>query len=173
VLKISDFTMVNAPVFARVLTLASLTGITNALSGRGIGFTSLNMPFTYRDGLATIRKARSVGSQLGLTADGIVNTRKKTLGLNGIIIPAYTINSALGNIPIVGRLFSGSDGGGIFAATYNISGAIANPDISVNPLAALAPGILRDILGIFGPTKPSEKPGSRAPKPGDAITETP
>jgi hypothetical protein len=173
VLKISDFTMVNAPVFARVLTLASLTGITNALSGRGIGFTSLNMPFTYRDGLATIRKARSVGSQLGLTADGIVNTRKKTLGLNGIIIPAYTINSALGNIPIVGKLFSGSDGGGIFAATYNISGAIANPDISVNPLAALAPGILRDILGIFGPTKPSEKPGSRAPKPGDAITETP
>jgi hypothetical protein len=173
VLKISDFTMVRAPVLARVLTLASLTGITNVLSGKGIGFTSLDVPFTYRDGLATIKKARFVGSELGLTADGIVNTRKKNLGLNGMIIPAYTINSALGNIPIVGKLFSGSKGGGIFAATYKISGSIAKPNVSVNPLAALAPGILRDILGIFGPIKPGEMPGSRAPKPGDAIVETP
>jgi hypothetical protein len=172
-LKISDYTLVDAPVMARVLTLASLTGITNALSGKGIDFATLDVPFSYRDGLMTIKGARSVGSELVLTADGIVDTRKKTLGFNGMIIPAYTLNSALGNIPLVGKIFSGTDGGGIFAATYKISGAIAKPDVSVNPLAALAPGILRDILGIFGPRKPGEKPGSRAPSPDDEIPENP
>jgi hypothetical protein len=173
VLKISDFSMVKAPVLARVLTLASLTGITNALSGKGIGFTSLDVPFTYRDGLMTIKKARSVGSDIGLTADGIVNTRKKTLGLNGMIIPAYTINSALGKIPIVGKILSGGDDSGLFAATYKISGAIDKPDVSVNPLTALAPGFLRDLLGIVDSTKPGEKPGSRAPNPADAQPESP
>jgi hypothetical protein len=172
-LKISDFTLVKAPVIARVLTLASLTGITNALSGKGIGFASLDVPFSYRDGLATIKKARSVGSELGFTADGIVNTRKKTVGLNGMIIPAYTINSALGNIPIVGKIFSGGEGGGIFAATYKISGALEKPEVSVNPLSALAPGFLRNIIGVFGPIKPGETPKSRGPKPGDAQLETP
>ncbi len=172
-LKISDFTLVDAPVMARVLTLASLTGITYALSGKGIGFSTLDVPFSYGDGVMTIKGARSLGSELGLTADGIVDTRKKTMGFNGMIIPAYTLNSALGNIPLVGQIFSGTDGGGIFAATYKISGAIAKPDVSVNALAALAPGILRDILGIFGPRKPGEKPGSRAPSPEDEIPESP
>lgn len=172
-LEISQFTLVQAPILAKVLTLASLTGITNTLSGRGIGFVSLDVPFTYRDGLATIKKARSVGSELGLTADGIVNTRKKTLGLNGMIIPAYTINSALGKIPIVGKIFSGSEGGGIFAATYKISGSLEKPAVSVNLLSALAPGFLRNLIGVFGPIKPGETPKSRGPKSGDAQVESP
>lgn len=148
-LTISNFSLVKAPIMARILTLASLTGITNALAGKGIQFATLNVPFTWRDGVITVTTARAVGSELGLTSDGTISVRNKKFGLNGTIIPAYTFNSALGNIPVVGRIFSGGKGGGIFAATYKVSGEFEKPDVSVNALAALAPGFLRNFLSVF------------------------
>ena len=155
-LDITEFSLVDAPILARVLTLASFTGITNALAGKGIKFDTLNIPFTFRNGVAVIGNGRSVGSELGFTANGTIDTRQKTVAVDGTIIPAYTINSALGRIPIVGQIFSGTQGSGVFAATYKVTGALDKPDVSVNPLAALAPGFLRNLLGIF------DSPASKA-----------
>ena len=166
-LDLSAFSLVGAPILARVLTLASFTGISNALSGKGIGFDTLSVPFTYRDGTVAIRNARSVGSELGFTANGTLDTRQKTVAVNGTIVPAYTINSALGRIPVVGQIFSGAEGSGVFAATYKVTGPLDKPDVSVNPLAALAPGFLRNLLGIFdspapnATDRPSEEPVRR------------
>ncbi|MGB0576358.1 MAG: AsmA-like C-terminal domain-containing protein [Alphaproteobacteria bacterium] len=156
-LSISDYTIVGAPNLARILTLASLTGIVNTLSGKGISFAQLNIPFSYIDGKANISNARAVGSQLGLTAEGTLNLNKKTAAVRGTIVPAYSINSALGNIPLIGKIFTGKKGSGVFAATYVISGDLAKSQITVNPLAALAPGFLRDLIGILE-TKPKGKP---------------
>jgi hypothetical protein len=109
-----------------------------------------------------VKKARSVGAALGLTASGEVDLAKDTLKLNGTIVPAYTINSVFGHIPIIGELLTGSEGGGVFAATYHMEGTRNKPKITVNPLAALAPGILRDLLGvIIG--------GGGAPPTGDEL----
>ncbi len=165
-LNISDFTLVKAPLMARILTLASLTGISNTIAGKGIAFASLNVPFVWRDGEMKVRTARAVGSELGLTADGTLNSRRRELALTGTIIPAYTFNSALGNIPIVGKIFSGSEGGGIFAATYQVKGSFEKPDVSVNPLAALAPGFLRNFLEILDGTV-----GKAVPSKSSAIPE--
>lgn len=163
-LDISKFSLVKAPILARVLTLASFTGITNTLAGKGISFDSLNVPFMYRDGTLAFKNARSVGSELGFTANGTVDTRKKTVAVDGTIIPAYTINSALGRIPIVGQIFSGAEGSGVFAATYKVTGALDKPEVSVNPLAALAPGFLRNLLGIFdSPAPETTDPSSEVP----------
>ena len=68
--------------------------------------------------------------------------------MEGTIVPAYVFNSLLGRIPILGRLFSPEQGGGLFAATYRMRGPLADPSVSVNPLAALTPGFLRGIFGI-------------------------
>ena len=44
-----------------------------------------------------------------------------------------------------------AQGWGIFAATYQASGKLDDPDVVVNPLSALAPGILRGLVkGLFG-----------------------
>ena len=154
-LDITAFSLVEAPILARVLTLASFTGIGNTLAGKGIYFDTLNVPFTFRDGTFAFRNARSVGSELGFTANGTVDTREKTVAVDGTIIPAYTINSALGRIPIVGQIFSGTKGSGVFAATYTVTGSLDKPDVRVNPLAALAPGFLRNLLGIFDSPAPN------------------
>ena len=85
---------------------------------------------------------------------------------SGTIVPANAINSLPGRIPIIGDLLTGR-GGGVFAATYKVSGPMAEPRVTVNPLSALAPGFLRNLFGVFslpgtsptGSTPPSELEG--------------
>jgi hypothetical protein len=140
------FRVVDAPNFARLLTLASLTGINDTISGNGISFTRLSVPFVFENEIATLEEVRAVGSELGITATGQVDFGKDAIDISGTIIPAYTINSLLGQIPVLGTILTGEKGGGIFAASYKISGPVDKPQIAVNPLSALAPGFLRKLL---------------------------
>ncbi|NWG91879.1 MAG: hypothetical protein HXY21_05155 [Parvularculaceae bacterium] len=57
--------------------------------------------------------------------------------------PAYQINSFLGKAPLIGDLFVNRKGEGLLALSYEVEGAAAEPRVTVNPLSALAPGVLR------------------------------
>lgn len=145
--EMKRFTLVGAPTLARILTLASLTGIGDVLRGDGVGFDFLRVPFEFDGDGATISEAQAVGSELGITGGGRIDLAKGSIDLGGTIVPAYTLNSLLGKIPLLGPIITGEKGGGIFAATYAVKGALAEPDVSVNPLSALAPGFLRRLFG--------------------------
>ena len=80
---------------------------------------------------------------------GRVDLDAERIDMQGTIVPAYFFNSLLGNIPLVGKLFSPERGGGVFAASYTLRGRLEDPDVSVNPLAALTPGFLRGLFGLF------------------------
>lgn len=164
-LQISDFVLLRAPLMARLLTAASLTGIADMMAGNGIRFARLDMPLTYRDGVLAIANARTVGSELGITAEGDIDTNRDRIALSGTVVPAYTLNSLLGNIPVLGNILTGKKGSGIFAATYRVDGPIRNPTVTVNPLAALAPGFLRNLIGIFDGTI---RPDPAQASPGEA-----
>ena len=144
--EMKRFRVADAPNFARLLTIASLTGINDTISGKGISFARLSFPYVFENEVATITEARAVGSELGITATGRIDFGKDAIDIDGTIIPAYTINSLLGQIPVIGTILTGEKGGGIFAASYKISGPVEKPKISVNPLSALAPGFLRKLL---------------------------
>lgn len=148
-LRIDNYQLLKAPFLARLLTLASLTGIVDQLSGQGISFSSLLASFTKTGGKVEVQDGRTAGSALGFTFEGSLDFDANTIKLNGTIVPVYTLNSLLGNIPILGQILVGPKGGGVFAATYQATGDLDSPDISVNPLTALAPGILRGFLDIF------------------------
>lgn len=167
--EMKRFRVANAPNFARLLTLASLTGINDTISGKGITFSRLSFPFIFHNEVATITEARAVGSELGITASGRVDFGKDAIDLNGTIIPAYTINSLLGQIPVIGTILTGEKGGGIFAASYKVSGPVDKPEISVNPLSALAPGFLRKLLDGGGTSRtdgqtPDQEERGRKPR---------
>ena len=120
------------------------------LAGDGIAFDQLSMPFTIFGDLLTIKDAKTTGSSLGVTASGTVDLATEETNLKGTIIPVYAVNSALGSIPLIGDLLTGGEeGGGLFAATYTVRGPIDAPTLTVNPLAALAPGFLRNLFTIF------------------------
>jgi hypothetical protein len=149
-MSVEEFRVVNAPGFARLLSVALLTGILDSLRGEGIGFQRFDADFAWADPKVEIREGRMYGAALGVTARGVLDLEEDTIDVDGTLVPAYAVNSILGNIPLLGQLLVGERGGGVFAATYRASGALGDPQIGVNPLSTLAPGFLRRLFGVFG-----------------------
>jgi hypothetical protein len=146
-----DYRVVNAPLLARLLSVAALTGILDELKGEGLNFAALDLPFVQTEGLLELKEARAFGASLGFTAAGKIYTDADIMDLGGTIVPAYAVNSLLGNLPVVGTLFTGGEkGGGVFAATFRMTGPREDPNIAINPISTLAPGFLRNLFGIFG-----------------------
>ena len=139
--KVEDFSLTETPTFARLFSLASFTGIGEALSGRGLSFTRAELPFTYGERRLDFQKARMAGPSVGLTADGFYHFDRRELRVVGNLIPAYSLSQVLGAIPLLGTILGGDQG--LFGVTYAIEGTAENPTVTVNPLSALAPGILR------------------------------
>jgi hypothetical protein len=152
--RIDDFRVLNAPTLAKLLSVASVTGMLENLGGLGLFFAKLYAPFESVDDIITIKNASLSGLSLGLTASGTFDTAVEALNLEGTIVPAYALNTALTRLPLVGPLFSGGEkDGGIFAANYTMTGSVKEPNIVSNPLSILAPGFLRGLFKIFdGPT---------------------
>jgi uncharacterized protein YhdP len=145
-LEITEFRVQDAPILARLLTLASPTGIGDILGGEGLWLDKLEAPFALAQRQLDLGKGRMYGSQLGLTFQGRVDLDADRLDLDGTVVPLYGINWTIGQIPVIGNFLRGEEGEGAFAATYQVSGPIAAPSVSVNPLSALAPGFLRELL---------------------------
>jgi hypothetical protein len=146
--ELADFSVRNAPGFAKLLQAMTLYGLVEAVSGPGLGFSRLIAPFALTPQVLTLEDARAFSASLGLTAKGTIDRQRQRIAMEGTIVPAYVFNSLLGNIPIFGRLFSPEAGGGVFAATWRAQGPMDDPQVSVNPLAALTPGFLRGLFGI-------------------------
>lgn len=166
--KVDEFQLVDAPIVARLLSVAALTGILDELRGEGISFKTLRVPFSFANSALSINDGEMFGNSLGLTGEGHYNFADSTMNFEGTLIPAYAINSALNSVPLLGPLLTAGDkGGGIFAATYSYQGDVATAQPTVNPLAVLAPGFLRNIFDIFkdSPSDISSDP-SRTPEAG-------
>jgi uncharacterized protein YhdP len=146
ILTIEDFTLVKAPILAQVLSVASLKGITDTLSGEGLNFNKFSVPFVYEYGAVSIKDAVVSGPALGMTGTGEVNLNSQTIDMDGALVPAYSANSVLGEIPVIGDIFVGKKGEGVFALSYTVKGIFSNAQILVNPLSALTPGFLRGIF---------------------------
>jgi hypothetical protein len=147
--EITGFRMHQAAALGRLLQAMTLYGLVDVLRGPGLAFAQLEAPFRLTDGVLELADARAFSPSLGLTVKGRIDLNDSQADLQGTIVPAYFFNSLLGKVPLVGRLFSPERGGGVFAASYSIRGPLGDPAVSVNPLAALTPGFLRGVFGIF------------------------
>lgn len=167
---LTDFRLTEASSVSRALTLASFSGISNAIGGKGIALRRAEVPITFTRDQITIGDAKLRGSDVGVLATGTIDRRNGTIDLAGEVAPAYTLNSLLGNIPLIGTLLTGG-GDGIFAASFSVKGALDEPKVSVNPLTVLTPGIIRRLLTGFGSDNQAVTPG--APTDDPAATDSP
>lgn len=142
---ISNYTVRKAPVLARILSLASFTGVLDLLQGGGISFSKLNAPFTLQNDIVKFEKAKAYGGSIGITADGTVQFPKRMMDLSGTVVPAYALNNMIGKVPLVGPLLTGG-GAGVIGFDYRVKGTAKEPDVSVNPLSLLTPGFLRNLF---------------------------
>jgi hypothetical protein len=147
--EILDFRVHGMPALGKLLQAMTLYGMVDILRGPGIGFSRLVAPLRLDDDGLELKEARAFSSSLGLTAKGRIDLAEERADIQGTIVPAYFFNSLLGKVPLVGKLFSPEEGGGLFAARYSIRGPIEDPTVFVNPLSALTPGFLREMFGIF------------------------
>ena len=147
--EIADFRVRGAPALGKLLQAMTLYGLVDVVRGPGLGFGSLTAPFVLSDDTLELKDMRAFSPSLGMTAKGTLNLRAETANLEGTIVPAYFFNSLLGKIPVLGGLFRGEEGGGLFAAGYTIRGPLADPAVFVNPLTMLTPGFLRGLFGLF------------------------
>jgi hypothetical protein len=161
--ELVDFRVRDAPSVGRVLQAMTLYGLVDLARGPGLNFSQATVPFTWNQGVLGLADARAFSPSLGVTIKGSIDTAARRVDLEGTVVPAYFFNSLLGNIPLIGRLFSPERGGGVFAATFSARGPMADPQVAVNPLAALTPGFLRGLFGIFDGAPASAPPAGATP----------
>ena len=147
---IKDFSIKDASFLARLLQLASFTGLLEILASEGIPFTNLKGSFKIEDSYLKIEKTRFEGLSLGASISGNINLQSKDLQLEGVLIPAYAINAILNKIPLLGKIITGIEGEGIIGFNNKIAGNYENPEYSINPFSVLTPGIVRSIFKVFG-----------------------
>jgi AsmA-like C-terminal region/Protein of unknown function len=128
----------------------------NPLPRDNIDFFSMKIDFSRSPGQITLRDGVVRGPVLGGTIDGLIDYADDNVHLRGTLIPLYGANNLLGQLPVVG-LFLGGEKEGLVGVTYEVIGKPANPVLRVNPLSALAPGLLRKVFE-FPATSPVAAP---------------
>ncbi len=146
VLVIDNFKVKEVPIFARLLSLASLQGIADLLTGEGIRFTDFEMNFSNQKGLTKIEEMYAIGPAVSILMNGYIET-KKLVSLRGTLVPATTINRSIASIPLLGKiLIGGKTGEGVFGVSFKIKGPPTDLKTKVNPIKTLTPRFITRTL---------------------------
>ena len=145
-LKLYDFKLKEVPALTKLLTLASLQGIADLLSGEGIRFNEFEMKFNKEKGLMNIEEIYSLGPSISVLMEGYVQ-KDELISLRGTLVPATTINKAIGSIPLLGDILVGKKAGeGVFGVSFKIKGYPKDLKTTVNPIKTLTPRFITRTL---------------------------
>ena len=145
-LKIYDFKLKELPALTKVLTLASLQGIADLLSGEGIRFNEFEMNFINQDNLMTIEEIYAIGPAISILMEGYIQ-KDNLISLRGTLVPATTINKTISSIPLIGNILVGKKvGEGVFGVSFKIKGPPKALETSVNPIKTLTPRFITRTL---------------------------
>ena len=145
-LKIYDFKLHELPALTKVLTLASLQGIADLLTGEGIRFNEFEMNFSNEGDLLTIDEIYAIGPAISILMSGYIEG-DKLVSLRGTLVPATTLNKVIGSIPFLGDILVGKKTGeGVFGVSFKIKGPPKNLKTTVNPIKTLTPRFITRTL---------------------------
>ena len=154
-----DFAVVGDAVMTDVLTdpgaAAVLGNRKQQIARSRVAFKRLRAPFVVGGGKFQLNDAYMNGPALGATMRGTADFKSQTVDLSGTYVPLYGLNSALGAIPILGRVLVGRQGEGVVGITFAIKGKLDDPNVLVNPISVMTPGIFRQIFDFSGVPDPS------------------
>ena len=139
-------------------------------NNNNIDFSSMKVDFTRAQWRLSLRDGVVRGPVLGGTIDGMIDYSRDEVHLRGTLVPLYGANNLLGQIPVVG-LFLGGEKEGLLGVTYEVVGKPGAPILHVNPLSALAPGLLRKVFE-FPATTPYVPPDADADDTAPPVPST-
>ncbi len=145
-LKIYNFKLKEMPALTKVLTLASLQGIADIMSGEGIRFDEFEMNIKDHKDSIKIEEIYAIGPAISILMEGYIE-KKKLISLRGTLVPATTINKFIGSIPVLGKILVGAKTGeGVFGVSFKIKGPPNNLETTVNPVKTLTPRFITRTL---------------------------
>ncbi len=145
-LKIFDFKINEVPVLAKILTLASLQGIADLLTGEGIRFNDFEMDYEASKNLTEIKEIYAIGPAISILMSGYIE-KEKLISLRGTLVPATTVNKTIAKIPLIGKILVGKKvGEGVFGVSFKIKGPPKDLKTTVNPIKTLTPRFITRTL---------------------------
>lgn len=177
-LLLRDFVVRDEPALKRVIgeqTNLAMAGdapggvATPRINANEAAFTKLRAEFSRSSSRLDVSDMVIWGQQVGFTLQGNVDYGRDRVDIAGTFVPGYAFNNAFAQVPVVGALLGGgSQYGGLFAVNFRMSGAASAPTMTINPLSAIAPGILRRFVDPLGGS-PIERPvQGQAPRMNEA-----
>ncbi len=145
-LNIYDFKLKELPALTKLLTLASLQGIADVLTGEGVRFNEFEMIFSNKNQSMKIDEIYAIGPAISILMEGYIQ-RNELISLKGTLVPATTINKFVASIPILGDILVGKKTGeGVFGVSFKIKGPPGDLKTSVNPIKTLTPRFITRTL---------------------------
>ncbi|MBR1149157.1 DUF3971 domain-containing protein [Bradyrhizobium sp. JYMT SZCCT0428] len=139
-INIRDFSVKGVPELERAAAGAPTGG------QNGVSFSALRAEFTRQSGHLTIRDGVVKGPTIGATIEGTLDYIGNSVRMSGTFVPMYGLNNMFGQIPVLGLFLGGGSNEGLIGVTYEVVGTPAAPVLRVNPISAMAPGVLRKIF---------------------------
>ncbi len=142
VLNVLNFAVHDEAQLERAVSSAAQT---RRNSNNAIDFSNMRVEFTRTPGRVALRDGVVRGPLLGGTIDGIVDYTHDNMHMRGTLVPLYDLNNLLGQLPLLG-IFLGGEKEGLVGVTYEVVGRPGSPTLRINPISALAPGVLRKVF---------------------------
>jgi hypothetical protein len=134
----------DAPALASLLDAISVVGLLNQMRGQGLLFSDVDAKFRLTPNQVILNQSSATGPGLGISMDGIYASASRSMDFQGVISPFYLLNG-------IGSVLT-RPGEGLIGFNFNLRGPVDNPQVLVNPLSALTPGMFRDIFRRTPPT---------------------
>jgi AsmA-like C-terminal region/Protein of unknown function len=174
-LWVTKFAVLGDPIVSEVVqsgdgsqpAIATRAGPRRGVARERIEFDRLRLPFSVGHGQFVMTEASIIGPLHGAQIRGKIDFKTRTLNVGGTYVPVSGLNSAIGSIPVLGQLLAGPRGEGVFGMTYAVNGPINDPQVIVNPLSLVTPGILREIFQMT-PENPKVQPRAEPAVPQQA-----
>jgi hypothetical protein len=151
-----DFVVLGDPIISEVLQSADGPqpgAARRTVMREQLEFEIMRVPFSVGHGQFVMHDAAIRGLLVSAHIRGKVDFRQQTLNVGGTYVPMSGLMRVPAEIPLLGQLLTGPRGEGLFGITFAIQGSMARPDVIVNPLSLITPGIFREIFQM-GPEDP-------------------
>ncbi len=144
-LNVTNIRVANAPALTELLSAISIVGLLDQMNGPGIAFSNVDADFRLSPTSVILNRSSATGPSLGVSLEGTYDLGTRRMDMQGVLSPVYFLNG-------IGQVFS-RRGEGVFGFVFRLKGLAEEPQVSVNPLSILTPGMFREIFRQQPPTE--------------------
>ncbi|WP_028744572.1 DUF3971 domain-containing protein [Rhizobium mesoamericanum] len=99
-----------------------------------------------KNGVISIENGVVRGDQVGAVFQGMLRDQHGNMDMTGTFMPAYGLNRLFAELPLIGIILGNGTDRGLIGITFKLTGKLESPDMIINPLSIIAPGVFRNIF---------------------------